>query len=245
MRQKFPCPDIQVLDQFVASQLDARTEESFQRHLAVCGLCEELVERLRNVDRDASALSPEPDWTAMEARLAQACRDRSAATTKPVVAPVRWWQTVPLVPMLGYGLAVALVYPAWLGWTRKAPLPPPPTPLPQAHPFVGAAARILDFNTVRGDQSPLTLEAIPGVNTAVLLFFLPVGPQTRLTAEIVTASGTVAADLRGLSSYDGNGNFCVVLATDGWQPGQYRLVVHPQPGNGQAGHSRTFQFMFR
>lgn len=245
MRQKYQCPDIQVLDQFVARRLDAKTEESFQRHLAVCGLCEELVERLRDFDREASALSPEPDWTAMEARLAQACRDRSTATTKQNLAPVRWWQRSPLIPVLGYGLAAALVYPGWLGWTRKAPVPPAPAPVPQARAFVGAAARVLDFNTVRGDQSPASLEARPGVNTAALLFFLPVGPQARLTAEILHESGAVAADIGGLSSYDGNGNFCVVVVTDGWRPGQYRLVVHPQPGSGQAGLPRTFPFLVR
>ncbi|MBN9661517.1 MAG: hypothetical protein J0H49_25200 [Acidobacteria bacterium] len=245
MRQKFQCPDIHVLDQFVARRLDASAEESFQRHLAVCGLCEELVERLRDFDREATSLSPEPDWTAMEARLEQACRGRSTATAKPNLAPVRWWQRSPLIPVFGYTLAAALVYPAWLGWTRKAPQPPAPAPVPQARAFVGAAARVLDFNTVRGDQSPAALEARPGVNTAALLFFLPVGPQARLTAEIVDGSGAVAASIGEISSYDRNGNFCVVVAMDGWAPGQYRLVVHPQPGTGQAGLPRTFPFIVR
>lgn len=244
MRQKAHCPGVEVLEGYVANQLDAVVEANFQRHLAVCGLCSELVERMRAFDGGSVAPSPEPDWTAMEAHLMQACRHQSTATGMPIVAPAKWWQGLPFIPSLGYVLALALLFPAWIGWTRRA-IPPPPSPMFQARVFVSSAAAVLDFNTVRGSQTPAVLEARPGVGAAALLFFLPVGPQVRLTAEILNENGTVMANLGTIASYDPNGNFCIVASTGGWMPGRYRLVVRPQPENAQTRLPHTFPFLVR
>lgn len=236
------CPEIDVLERYVAAELDLHAAQEFESHLQLCGLCSELVERLREFDSVAADLTPEPDWTLAERRIEKACQDqaRPHAAAKPAAA--YWWSGSRLVASLGYGLALVLVYPAWLGLTRRtAPVLNRP-PILQAKAITGASARVLDLNTSRGAQAPSILGNQADAGVVALLFFVPVAPQVRPLVQLRDESDSIVRDFGQISSYDRNGNFCLVIDVDELKQGRYHLLARAEPAVNGGGRTFTFPF---
>jgi hypothetical protein len=122
---------------------------------------------------------------------------------------------------LGYGLAAVLVYPAWLGVAGRRERPESPA----------AAARIVDLTATRGEAELPVVEEQPREKAVVLQFFVPVRAGEHYVAEIRDSAGKVAASLGEVKSYDGNGNFAVLVEPRGLKAGRYRVVVE---GGGSA-----------
>jgi hypothetical protein len=182
-----------------------------------------MVERLREYDAGAVAEAgdKDPDWGSMERRLAEECRAKAAERSKgPGRSGWGLW-----VPALGYGLAAVLIYPAWLGVAGRREKPESPA----------AAARIVDLTAVRGEAGLVVVEERAGERAVVLQFFVPVRAGERYTAEIRNSAGQVVARLGEVKSYDGNGNFAVVVEPRGLKAGRYVVVV-------QGGASAVFGF---
>lgn len=237
MEQRVHCPEIGVLEKYLAGGLDGRSVAEFQEHLEICGLCGELLDRLKEFERVAAELESEPDWTQAEARLEQACQQCS-----PQIGTAARLRKYAWVPAAATILVVVATYSVWRRRSPPVPLPTPPPAVLQARAVTGSAAVVLDLNTVRDQQSLPAIEARAGQETAVLLFFVPVAPEVRLTAVIRDEVGAQVVDLGPIASYDRSGNFCVVVALQHLRPGRYQLVTHP---NGKAGASaKTLSFPF-
>lgn len=236
------CPEIEVLEQYVAAELDLQAAQEFESHLQLCGLCSELVERLREFDSVAADITPEPDWTLAERRIEKACQVQAPSKASAKSAAAHWLSGSRLVPAIGFGLAMALVYPAWLGLTRKpAPVPDHP-PMLQARAITGVSARVLDLNTSRGAQAPSIVGNQADAGVVALLFFLPVAPQVRPAVQLRDESDSIVRDFGPISSYDRTGNFCIVINVDELKQGRYHLLARTEPAANGGGRTFTFPF---
>jgi len=242
MEQRTHCPEIEVLEKYLRGRLQEQEAGVFSKHLEVCGLCSVVVERLRDLDAAMAAVSaePEPDWGLMERRIEEECK-KLRATAPKVVKSAGWASGGLWIPALGYGLALALVYPAWLGITRK-PVPSLATPAaPEARGVVATPASFVDLNATRDLQGLPKVTERAGEAAAVLSFFVPSTAGVRHTASILDSADKVVLDLGEITSHDGNGNFCVVVDPRSLPVGRYRLTVRE---NGSLGERATsFEFV--
>jgi hypothetical protein len=241
MSESTRCPEIEVLEKYVDGQLSEREAVAFKSHLELCGLCSLLIERLKDFDAQASEISPgpEPDWGTMQTRLEEECEKAAPPARKPEGwLSGRFW-----IAALGYGLAVILVYPAWLGITRKRVPAAPPASKPEVHAIAASGASLVDLNTTRDDRGLPAVTERAGERAAILAFFVPALPGTRHEAAIRDGSNRVALDLGEIRSFDGRGNFCVVVDPRSLPPGQYRLTV--KQGVGSTESETSFEFLRR
>jgi anti-sigma factor RsiW len=223
MDERSQCPEVEVVERFVRGELPAPAAEEFRAHLEVCGVCCVIVERLREFETAGAPVSrgSEPDWKPMERRLAEECRRMYPEKTKQADGSRwGWW-----VPALGYGLAVILVYPAWLGIARRPEREAVRGVTLAAPRLIASGASLVDLNTTRGQQGLPVVTARAGEQAAVLSFFVRGLPGAAYMASIVDEAGNVAVDAGAIRSYDGKGNYCVVVDPGVLKKGQYRLVV--------------------
>jgi hypothetical protein len=205
------CPKIEFLERYAAGRLPDLDAEELEAHLEVCGICSLIVERMGDFDHAAAVeREPTPGWQAMEARMGFRGE-----------AHQRGWRNWFLFryPALGYVLALALAYPSWLGVTRKAG-----APTAQGE-WAGSWARSVDLNAVRGQSTAAVISPATGERALVLEFFVPAGEGVRQRAELRDNTGKTMEDLGEVKSYDGRGNFAVVLDPRKLPVGRYRLVV--------------------
>lgn len=206
------CPEIEVVERYARGQSPEMEAKEFEAHLEVCGICSLVIERLVDFDSVAAAAmkGPEPDWGVMERRLGVQREERRSG-----------WMGVSLfqLPVLGYALALALVYPAWLGVTRRTEAPA------AREEWAATWAGSVDLTATRGDLAMPAVTAAGGERAAVLQFYAPAGAGIAQQAEVRDAKGRVVADLGEVKSYDGRGNFAVVVDPRKLAAGQYRLVV--------------------
>lgn len=211
MESHVKCPEIEVLERYAAGRLPRPEAKEFEAHLEVCGICSVVIERLADFEEAAEAESgPEPDWQQMERRLGVR-REKSAA---------RWWGGWLIRwPALGYALALVLAYPAWLGVTRRGEAPAVQERL------AGTWAGSVDLNATRGELAMPAVSAASEERAVVVQFFAPARAGVRQRAEIRDGAGRVAMDLGEVKSFDGRGNFAVVVDPRKLAVGRYRLVV--------------------
>lgn len=244
MEEFTQCPEIRVLERYVSGSLSSEEKASFGSHLQVCGICGVIVERLRELDAESAATPEveEPNWEQMGARLEDECR-RVRASRYPERARRHWLTGSLWFPALGYGLAVALLYPAWLGITRQpSPQLPSESPPPvQQRLRAATSGAIVDLNTTRDEQRlPVVAEGAKG-RTAVLSFFVPAPSEVRLAAAILDSTNKPVHDIGEITSYDGRGNYCVVVDARALPIGRYQLVVKEVGGSDQAQASFEFE----
>ena len=214
MDRETTCPEIEVLERYAAGRLQKPEAEAFEKHLAVCGICSVVIERLGDFDQVAAAVTaggPEPDWTAMEGRLG--VRSGTGGKVKGGGWGGSWFRS----PALGYAMALALAYPAWLGVSRRGD-----SPAAQDGP-AGRGASVVDLNATRSETGLPVVGAGAG-GRVVLQFLAPAEPGTRQRAEIRDGGGKVM-DLGEVKSFDGRGNFALVVDPEKLAAGRCVLVV--------------------
>lgn len=88
-----------------------------------------------------------------------------------------------------------------------------------------AAAEVLYLDTVRGAPKP------QGESSSVvaLSFFIPIESPGRWKATLRDREGRVVMENGGLRSYDGKGNFLLVLSRTSLVPGRYQLNMIQPP----------------
>ncbi len=229
----------------MAGDLDAPAAAQCDEHLAVCGLCAELLERLRDFDLAAATMVAEPDWLPAERRISEACRQRLEGQRGRTQGIGGWLKSLSLLPALASTLVLGLAYPAWLGFRDMTQRPAVLRPAPAVQVFPAAAAQVVDLNTVREQQSLPVIDGPEGQRVVALLFFVPVTLEARPRAEIRSEAGELVLNLEAIASYDRNGNFCVVAETNAWKSGQYRLVVYPDAKGPRSGRTYSFPFVRR
>jgi putative zinc finger protein len=221
-RTKGECPSTELLAKFLEGDLAGEDSAEITSHLASCGICDSLVERMRRFD------DPEA-WQEADRRLAQRF-DRFLSRQRPLVLSILSG------PWLAYAMALLLIYPAYRGLVRR-PIEQRGAP-PSSGPAGLASAKVLQLDATRsagGSEVALTERD----KVFILAFFVPIRNGLRYSAEIVNPAGRIIAAQPEIASYDGRGNFYLVCARQQFISGQYVLTVKES-----GGANREFRFQF-
>lgn len=239
------CLDAGVVERYMSGELDPTAVARCEEHLAICGLCSEIVDGLNRFDVAAVALVPEPDWAAADQQLSDACRRRSSVCGGRHEGAGGWLRRVPIAPALASTLVLVLACTAWLGYLDATRPRTTSVPTPVVPAFPAAAASVIDLNTLRGQQSLPVVDGPDSQRVLALLFFAPLSSEARPTAEIRNGTGELAARVGTIASYDRNGNFCVVVGSNALKPGRYQLVVRGAPDDAGGAREHVFPFIRR
>jgi hypothetical protein len=224
------CPNAAALAGYAADSLPPVEAARMRAHVSACGICDSLVEGLRNFDDPAVDTSP--GWAARERRL------RARVFPKPR------WRRWAMHPAVAYGVALAAVMVAVIPVRRPAlPTAVAPGPIAAPGPTVAPGTiemqslRVIDLNTLRGGGVvPFTLDSRD--RWVLLSFLIDIRPGFHYQASL---DGRTA---QAVVSSDGKGNFAVLVNRDLLGPGAHRLTVAEiNPASGKV--ERPFDFPFQ
>jgi hypothetical protein len=211
------CPGAEALAAFAANSLPPGETSRIQSHVAACGVCDSLVERLRHFDEPAA--SDPPGWSATRRRL------HSRAF------PGNGVQKILLHPSVAYGIALCAVAAAVVSGRRIPPAPPPATAIAME------SVPTIDLNVTRGGDVP-RLAVDPGARFLLLSFLIDTHPLFHYAASL---DGGPASEV---ATSDGKGNFNVLVSRGLLGAGRHRLTVTEiDPISGKA--ERSFDFAFQ
>jgi hypothetical protein len=203
-RQRGECPDTEALGRFFASGLSKAEAERIRAHIAGCGVCDLLVEKMKAFEADVSAshdFAPSATAYAVERRILESLKRAKPGqiagqpkTATSVVQRLRYVADLTFWclrrPAFAYAMILALAYPAYRGLRPRVQVPPAPlsraeapeTPSPRP-PMVAAA---LDLQAPqRGNGGPSqVIELAPADSVLVLSFFLPTQKGFSYRAEL-------------------------------------------------------------
>lgn len=219
------CPPPERLAGYLEGSLAAEERDEVQRHVAACGLCDCLLERIQGFEAPAPS-EPRVDWPSAERRI----RNRVFAGAEPWSA-----RLIRLLrqPVLAYGIAVLTAVWAYLAISGRREAPPAPPGPPRAAMEV---VRTIDLNRTRGETQQLSLG--PDEQRFLLSFFVPIRTGFRYQAAI---DGGAAVDI---ISQDGLGNFHVLCHRGRLSAGRHRLIVTELDSN-SGRTERSFEFAFQ
>ena len=199
-------------------------------HAARCGLCDNLLERMKAFDEPGENPLPDNAWSGMERDLTADFERRLAKTHPPERRSVlrAWlWR-----PALGYALAIILAFPATRWFLRERAPAPAAVAVPMAGPPAAAWVPTIELNTTR-DRQPVPDAIVPS-SEFVLRFVVPSKKGTRYSAEIRDAAGKSVATVHDLVSSDERGSLSVLCRRQAFPPGDYTLTVTETDGGEQA-----------
>ncbi len=223
------CPDSRFLADYASGELDETEANRLDKHIAACGICGSLMERLRAFDSDES-LNGGPEWAGvsgrMEARFGQFLREQG---TTPVKPRERWrfrkflWNPIP-----AYAVMLALVYPAWLGisGSRAGQIPAKPM----------ESLRLIRLDATRSAEAPVA------AGLPALSFFVPVRDGFQYRAAILDHDGKSIAGPISIQSYDGQGNFLIPWPEIGRHPEGVTLQIIGYGAGGEQLKAIDFPF---
>ena len=150
------CPNAAALAGYAANSPPPGEAALIRAHVAACGVCDSLVESLRNFD--GPVVDTSPGWAALERRL------------RARVFPKARWRLWVLHPAVAYGVALVAVMVAVIPVRRPAiPTVVAPGQIVAPGPIEMQSLRTIDLNTTRGGVLPFTLDSR---DRFVLLSFL-------------------------------------------------------------------------
>jgi hypothetical protein len=220
-KTKGDCLATEVLAKFLGAELSAEDSAAVVRHVASCGVCDALLERMRQFDNSDA-------WQGVDRRLAQRFETFLSGQRLSVFS-------VLLRPWFAYVIVLLLIYPAYLGLVRR-PTMRTDAPLLPARPL--ESAKILQLDAARG-AAGREINLTGRDKVLILSFFVPVRTSRQYSAEITDRKGVVIAAHPEITSYDSNGNFYLVCDRHLFTGGQYTLTVKESGGT-----KREFQFPF-
>ena len=204
-----PCPPPDELLGFLERRLNPADLTRINEHIEACGLCDIALTRLRGTEAEAVS--------------------RVSTTQKGVQA--FFWN-----PMVAYGLAALLAYPAYLGISRRRTAYPA-SPNSSASVPAAEAVPVFDLTQTRGAATGIHLAA--GDERFGLRLFAPLKPGYTYAASVKAASGTTVQEVPKLGRPDALGIVLVVCTRSAFSPGEYRLVVRET----SSGH-QEFEYVF-
>jgi hypothetical protein len=225
------CPDSRSLADYASGALDKAETHRLDRHIAICGICGSLMERLQAFDSDEK---PGPVWAGvsgrMEARFGQFLQEQQNPVKPRERSRFRklLWNPIP-----AYAVMLALIYPAWLGLSSS-----------RAKPFPGRqleSVRLIRLDATRSAQAPVAASS-NGAGLATLSFFVPVRDGFQYRAAILDHNGKPITEPVSIQSYDEKGNFLIVCPELGRQPDGVTLQVAEYGASGE--RLREFSFPF-
>jgi hypothetical protein len=209
-----------------------------RKHLASCGLCTLLAQRLQEFHSisEAPAAPGSAEWDrlepAIDERFRQHLRDQETAKTN-FRRRLTFWLSQ---PALAWCVALLLAYPAWRGVTRPA------ADSPTAHDRA-ASAQFLDLNATRdGSTAALRGTALRPGTPLVLGFFAAVQPGRTYKVSLAGRSGVPVFRDVPVQPNDDKGNFFVECESSGLGSGSYLLTLSSSAGDAPP---RQFEFTIR
>ena len=136
-------------------------------------------------------------------------------------------------PIFAYLLAVALIYPAFLGLSNRRAV------RPTRRSF--ESVRIIELDATRAAQRGPASTRKEGI--LVLEFFVPIRNGFHYSAQILAANGRDRSEPLKIQSYDGIGHFAITSATTVKGSESLILRVTEADQNGPSG--RKFDFPFQ
>src|SRR5438445_693981 len=119
------CPGVDELEKFAAGNTPREEHHRIETHIASCGVCDLLVEKIKSLDREGGAEGPgqaPSDWDETDRRLTKrmenylrsrgARKGRAAALLPSMAAFLQ-------KPAVAYSIALILCYPAYRGITSE------------------------------------------------------------------------------------------------------------------------------
>ncbi len=223
------CPSPETLTAYLSGDLAPAQSAGVMAHAARCGLCDNLLERMKAFDEPSESPLPDSEWRGMERDLAADFERRLAKNRPPNRRGVlrAWlWR-----PALGYALAIMLAFPATRWFLRERAPAPVPAAVAIAGPPAVAWVPTIELNTTR-DRQPVP-DAMAPSDQFVLRFFVPSKKGTRYSAEIRDAGGKSVATVRDLVSSDDRGSLSLLCRRQALAPGQYTVAVTEMGGDGE------------
>ena len=222
------CADSRFLANYASGELDEAEANRLDKHIAGCGVCGSLIDRLTAFDSDENA-NAGPGWAAvsgrMEARFEQFLHEQGNPVKPRERSRFRrfLWNPIP-----AYAVMLALVYPAWLGMSGGRAKPIPVRTLENA--------RLIRLDATRSAQSPVDA----GLPT--LSFFVPVREGFQYRAAILDHDGKRIAGPISIQSYDGQGNFLIPWPEIGRHPEGVTLQIIGYGAGGEQLKAIDFPF---
>jgi hypothetical protein len=204
------CPETHDLIRYQQRELSTEDMLRLKKHIDVCGFCDYDLFQLSEFDS-----VPQANWKESLKRFL-------------------------LHPALAYGIALALLYPAYRGLFVTSTSPQ----------RIGTGSA-MDFDLGVGsvtrskssDEKAVVLLS-PTERFFILTFFVPVRSIFRYEMEIRNEQGSLI-DSKEIHSRDSTGNFSIVAAVSLFQDGNYKLIVKEvQPANGVIKNEYNFHFKF-
>ena len=247
-KSKGTCPETGWLSKFLSGELPEEQSAGIQAHVASCGVCDSLLERMRQFDQAAE--ENQPALSAEESAVERRVANQFARKRLPVLGrAARLFFSFLRRPVFAYVVVLLLLYPAYLGVflrprlpkevapVQERPTPPPPSPAIDS-------ARHFDLNQVRGAGAtgadiPLTERD----RSFILSFFVPIRAGFEYRADIFDEAGKTVVTQSQLTSSDGKGNFYLICNPQRFSRGTYLLTIQEvEPLSNKT--ARRFQFRF-
>lgn len=221
------CPTSEVLAGYLNDSLAADERARVERHVAGCGLCDCLLEKLQSFEAPAP---PETsvNWPPAEQRMRRHILSGARPRGRSMLSFLE-------KPALAY--SVAIVAMGWAYWGNSERRSVSPIVPPAAGPGVLESVRSIDLNLTRGEGAKPAI----GSNEQRLLlsFFVPVRPGFQYRASI---DGGAAIDI---ASHDGLGNFHLLCNRALIGLGKHVLTVtETNRDTGKTERSVDFEFHF-
>lgn len=223
------CPSTETLSAYLAGKLPPERSAGVVAHTAQCGLCDNLLERLKVFDEPIESSLSESEWRSLERDLTADFK-RRLPKTQPLerhsLLRAWFWR-----PALGYALAVVLSLPATL-WFLRDRVPAQARPAVAAAPPSAAAwVPTLELSPTRGRQS--AADALPPSDEFVLRLFVPSKMGTRYSAEIRDSAGKPLVTVHDLIISDSRGSLSLLCRRQAFPPGDYTVAVTEVGGDGE------------
>ena len=211
------CPSAEALTGFLAGNLPAEETAAIRDHVAICGVCDGLLEGLKAFDEPVADV---PGWAAAERRM------------RARVFPRPRWQALLLHPAVAYACA-AIAVAAALWPCREPPVPAAPA---AATVLAMESVRTVDLNVIRrGEARRAALT--PQDRFVLLSFLVDTHPGFQYAASL---DGGPPKDV---TSDDGKGTFSLLFSRDALAPGRHRLTVTEiDPASQKTERSLEFPF---
>lgn len=219
-KERGPCPSAEELMAFLEGRLESEDSARVSEHVDACGVCDLALTRVR-------------------AALADPAGRRTSASRR--MSDLFW------NPMVAYGLAALLCYPAYVGIRShrkenveiqpKAGTPPEPVAEPAV---LSVPSFSLDAVRGTGREAQLPVVRLHDPNKFFLLQFLaPMKPDHQYSVEIRDGTGGLTVGHQQITG-DTQGKVALMCRRERFAAGEYTVTVTEENSPG-----RRFEFVFR
>jgi hypothetical protein len=246
------CPNLEALAARARGDLAERDSAAIDLHIARCGRCDLALEQLREGKAREPRLEEGPlpsELSAAEGELGRRMQTFLGGQ-HPIHAPhanrvrASWLWSCLRSPALGWVFAIFLVVPTYRYFSGRGHVDHALPIVSSSAPNIGSAREIVIPEVRRGvDNRPASAIRLGAANeTLVLTLFAPVRHGFRYSARIDTMTGSEVLQPAEVVSFDGLGNFHIVIPPGVFKPGAFTLTI-AEDGNARGPWQFPLEFV--